>query len=227
MLVEEGDRISADGRLVQAFDLRTIHATLTGESEPVPRRADAVSTTTNIMEAPNVVFAGTSVAHGRGIAVVIATGMATQFGRIAGLTREIKEEPSPLAKEIERVAYIIAVLAVGLGALLFAVGIFAGGLSVQQSSVFAIGMITANVPEGLLPTVTLALAVAVRVLAGQNALVRKLAAVETLGSTSVIVTDKTGTLTQNAMVVRTIALGSETLQVSGDGYTPDGNFVQH
>jgi len=218
VLIEEGDRISADARLVQAFDLRTIHATLTGESEPVARDSVSVSAVTDLMNAPNVVFAGTTVAHGRGIAIVFATGMATQFGRIAGLTQEIKDEPSPLAKQIERVAYIIAALAVGVGALLFAVGIVAGGLSVQQSSVFAIGMITANVPEGLLPTVTLALAVAVRVLARQNALVRKLAAVETLGSTSVIVTDKTGTLTQNAMVVRAIVVGHDTLNVTGDGY---------
>ncbi len=225
MLVEEGDRISADARLVQAFDLRTIHATLTGESDSVPRFADAVAPGTSVMDAPDVVFAGTSVAHGRGRAVVFATGMATQFGRIAGLTRAIKEEPSPLAREIERVAYIIAVLAVGLGAVLFAVGIFAGELSVQQSMVFAIGMITANVPEGLLPTVTLALAVAVRALARHNALVRKLAAVEALGSTSVIVTDKTGTLTQNAMVVRTLALGAGTFEVTGDGYAPAGKFL--
>jgi magnesium-transporting ATPase (P-type) len=226
VLIEEGDRISADARLVQAFDLRTIHATLTGESEPVARDSVSVSAVTDLMNAPNVVFAGTTVAHGRGIAIVFATGMATQFGRIAGLTQEIKDEPSPLAKQIERVAYIIAALAVGVGALLFAVGIVAGGLSVQQSSVFAIGMITANVPEGLLPTVTLALAVAVRVLARQNALVRKLAAVETLGSTSVIVTDKTGTLTQNAMVVRAIVVGHDTLNVTGDGYAPTGNFLR-
>ena len=162
MLIEEGDRISADARLVRAFDLRTIHSTLTGESEPVPRFAEPSAPDADLMEVANVVFAGTSVAHGRGVAVVFATGMATQFGRIAGLTQEIKEEPSALAREIQRVAYIIAVLAVGMGGVLFAVGVTAGGLSVQQSMVFAIGMITANVPEGLLPTVTLALAVAVR-----------------------------------------------------------------
>ena len=226
LLIEEGDRISADARLVQAYDLQTIHATLTGESDPVTRHADAISSGVDLRDASNVVFAGTTVAHGRGIAVVFATGMATQFGRIAGLTREIKDEPSPLAREIQRVAYIIAALAVGLGALLFIVGILAGGLSVQQSSVFAIGMITANVPEGLLPTVTLALAVSVRVLAARNALVRRLAAVETLGSTSVIVTDKTGTLTQNAMVVRAVAIGREVLEVTGDGYAPLGTFVR-
>jgi magnesium-transporting ATPase (P-type) len=171
-----------------------------------------------------VVFAGTSVAHGRGTAVVFATGMSTQFGRIAGLTHAIKEEPSPLSREIQRVAYVIAALAVGLGAALFGVGLLAGGMTAQQSSVFAIGMITANVPEGLLPTVTLALAVAVRVLVNQNALVRKLAGVETLGSTSVIVTDKTGTLTQNAMVVRAVEVGNATLDVTGDGYAPSGAF---
>jgi Ca2+-transporting ATPase len=226
MLIEEGDRVSADARLVRAFDLRTIHATLTGESDPVPRSAEPSAPDVDIMDVANVVFAGTSVAHGRGIAVVFATGMATQFGRIAGLTQDIKEEPSALAREIQRVAYIIAVLAVGLGAVLFAVGVFAGGLSMQQSMVFAIGMITANVPEGLLPTVTLALAVAVRTLASQHALVRKLAGVETLGSTSVIVTDKTGTLTQNAMVVRVVAVGRDTLDVTGEGYGPTGALLR-
>ena len=225
MLLEEGDRISADGRLVEAFDLRTIHATLTGESDPVERRAGPVSASMGIMDAANMVFAGTTVAHGRGLAVVIATGMATQFGRIADLTRVIKEEPSPLARQIERVAYVIAILAIGLGAVLFGVGVFAGGLTVQESAVFAIGMITANVPEGLLPTVTLALAVSVRMLANQNALVRKLAAVETLGSTTVIVTDKTGTLTQNAMVVRAIELEHRSIEVTGDGYAPHGRFL--
>jgi P-type Ca2+ transporter type 2C len=224
MLIEEGDRISADARLVQAFDLRTIHATLTGESEPVTRTAGPSTLGALPVNAPNVVFAGTSVAHGRGTGVVFATGMHTEFGRIAGLTRNIKDEPSPLAKEIQRVAYIIAALAVGLGAALFGVGVLAGGLSSQQSMVFAIGMITANVPEGLLPTVTLALAVSVRALAKHGALVRKMAGVETLGSTSVIVTDKTGTLTQNAMVVRTVAAGGDTLEVTGEGYAPRGTL---
>jgi P-type Ca2+ transporter type 2C len=220
MFIEEGDRVSADARLVQAFGLQTIHATLTGESEPVPRQSEPVAPGSDIMDAANVLFAGTSVAHGRGTAVVFASGMSTQFGRIAGLTHAIKEEPSPLSREIQRVAYVIAALAVGLGALLFGVGLLAGGMTAQQSSVFAIGMITANVPEGLLPTVTLALAVAVRVLAKQNALFRKLAGVETLGSTSVIVTDKTGTLTQNAMVVRAVVVGNSTFDVAGDGYAP-------
>jgi magnesium-transporting ATPase (P-type) len=226
MLIEEGDRISADARLVQAFGLQTIHATLTGESDPLPRQSDAVVDGTDIMDATNVVFAGTSVAHGRGAAVVFATGMTTQFGRIAGLTHTIREEPSPLSREIQRVAYVIAALAVGLGAVLFGVGLVAGGMTTQQSSVFAIGMITANVPEGLLPTVTLALAVAVRVLTKQNALVRRLAGVETLGSTSVIVTDKTGTLTQNAMVVRTVVLDHCLLEISGDGYDPTGDITR-
>ena len=225
MILEEGDNVSADGRLVEAFELRTIHAFLTGESAPIPRSAQAVPATTPILEAPNVVFAGTTVAHGRGTAVVFATGMRTEFGRIAGLTQRVKAEPSPLAQQIQRVAYIIAGLAVGLGFVLFLVGLAVAHLSPQASVTFAIGMITANVPEGLLPTVTLALAVAVRSLAGQNALVRKLAAVETLGSTTVIATDKTGTLTQNAMNVRAISLGETLVDVTGVGYEPRGEFL--
>jgi len=225
MVLEEGDNVSADGRLVEAFELRAIHASLTGESAPVPRSAEAVPATTPILEAPNVVFAGTTVAHGRGTAVVFATGMRTEFGRIAGLTQRVKAEPSPLAQQIQRVAYVIAGLAVGLGFVLFLVGLAVAHLSPQASVTFAIGMITANVPEGLLPTVTLALAVAVRSLARQNALVRKLAAVETLGSTTVIATDKTGTLTQNAMNVRAIALGETLVDVTGVGYEPRGKFL--
>ena len=225
MLLEEGDSISADGRLVEAVEIRTIHASLTGESAPVTRSAEPVPAATSVLEATNVVFAGTTVARGRGVAVVFATGMATEFGRIARLTQQIPAELSPLARQLQRVAYVIAALAVGLGALLFVVGLSVARMTTQDSVTFAIGMITANVPEGLLPTVSLALAVAVRALAGQNALVRKLAAVETLGSTTTIVTDKTGTLTQNAMNVREVSLGDVQVHVTGVGYEPSGEFL--
>jgi magnesium-transporting ATPase (P-type) len=224
MLLEEGDHISADGRIVEAYELRTIHAALTGESAPLARSAEPVPATTPVLEGSNVVFAGTTVAHGRGVAVVFATGMASQFGRIAGLTQDVKLQPSPLARQIQRVAYIIAGLAVGLGLALFGLGLVAAHLTAPQSSIFAIGMITANVPEGLLPTVTLALAVSVRALAGQRALVSKLAAVETLGGTTVIATDKTGTLTQNEMTVRQIVAADLLIEVTGVGYEPTGEL---
>ena len=229
VLLEEGDNISADARLVESFDLRTVHAALTGESAPVSRSAQPAPAETQLLEASNVVFTGTSVAHGRGSAIVFATGMLTEFGRIAALTQQIPEEPSPLTEQIKRLSYLIAALAVGLGLAFFAVGVIAADLDFGDSLTFAIGMITANVPEGLLPTVTLALAVAVQSLARRHALVRRLTAVEALGSTTVIATDKTGTLTQNEMTVREVVQpsdeGRRAVEVTGVGYAPSGELI--
>ncbi|HLB11856.1 MAG TPA: HAD-IC family P-type ATPase, partial [Dehalococcoidia bacterium] len=226
MLLEEGASISADARLVEEFELRTNDAALTGESEPRRRMADPVPPgSLSLIEAPNIVFAGTSVASGSGTAVVFSTGMRTEFGKIAHSTQAVKLEPSPLTKEITRLAYIVAAIAVVSGAVLFGVGFLVAGLSPRDSVVFAIGMITANVPEGLLPTVTLALAIGVRRLARSRALVKRLSSVETLGSTTVICTDKTGTLTQNEMTVREVWVPQATVQVSGVGYEPKGAFL--
>ncbi|TAK34648.1 MAG: cation-transporting P-type ATPase [Chloroflexota bacterium] len=226
MSLEEGDLISADARLVESFQLRTNNAALTGESEPVSRTTDPLQAGKYaLIEATNLVFAGTSVAYGSGRAVVFATGMQTQFGNIAGLTQGVKEEPSPLTREVNRVALLIAGVAVCAGILFFGVGTLVAGLSLRDSLVFAIGMITANVPEGLLPTLTLALAVAVRILARRHAIVKRLTSVETLGSTSVICTDKTGTLTQNQMTVREVWVDDRVLDVTGVGYRPMGDFV--
>ncbi|MHB1414200.1 MAG: cation-translocating P-type ATPase [Chloroflexota bacterium] len=226
LLLEEGEYISADARLTSQFELRTNNAALTGESEPVKRTADPVlEPNTPEIEAINLVFAGTSVASGSGRAVIFATGMRTQFGNIARLTQGIKQEQSPLQKQVNRTAIIIAIVALVLGVVFFAVGTAFAGLSVGDSLIFAIGIIVANVPEGLLPTVTLALALAVRAMAREHALVKRLSGVETLGSTTVIATDKTGTLTQNAMTVRVIWTGDRAFDVTGVGYAPEGEIV--
>jgi sodium/potassium-transporting ATPase subunit alpha len=205
VLLEEGNFVPADCRLVEAFGLRVNTATVTGESLPKARNAEA-SSEDSPLYAKNVVLAGTSVVSGQARAVVYATGMHTEFGRIAHLTQTAGEASSPLQREIARLSRIVAMLATGMGVALFFVG-QAMGLPAWENALFAIGIIVANVPEGLLPTVTLSLAMATQRMAKRNALVRHLPAVEALGSTTTICSDKTGTLTQNLMSVQRLWLG--------------------
>jgi Ca2+-transporting ATPase len=209
ILLEPGDRISADAELVEQTELRLDNSTLTGESWPVvPDRR---------------VFAGTYVVAGRGEGVVTATGMRTEFGRIAELTQTAGDGPSPLERELRHVTRLVAALSVGVGLTFFVV---AGslGMGLQERFVFSIGVMVANVPEGLLPTVTLSLALATQRMARRNALVRRLSAVETLGETTVICTDKTGTLTENQLTVQRVWTPTLELEVEGIGYEPFGRF---
>lgn len=227
MLLTEGDHISADGRLVRTVELQVDQSTLTGESRPVRKSAEAVSATgLTRAELPNLVFAGTSVAAGSGAAFVYATGMQTEFGKIANLTQSLGEELSPLQKEIAVVTRIVSVIAVVIGVLFFILAVAIAGMQLAEGFIFGLGMIVAFVPEGLLPTVTLALAMGVQRMAGRHALIKRLSSVETLGCTSVICTDKTGTLTQNEMTVREVWVGGQRLAVSGVGYTPTGQIGQ-
>ncbi len=225
LLVEEGDRLSADARLFQENELRVNQSTLSGESNPVRKTCDPVqrSNLTNT-ELPNILYAGTMVSAGTGRAVVYATGMNTEFGKIAHLTQTVGDELSPLQKEMKRVTKSVSVLAVGIGIVFFILGIFLAGVDLLESFIFAMGMIVAFVPEGLLPTVTLSLAMGVQRMAKKNALIKKLSAVETLGCTTVICTDKTGTLTQNEMTVTGIWLPEERYIVTGVGYIPKGDI---
>jgi magnesium-transporting ATPase (P-type) len=226
LVLEEGDNISADARLIEEFELRPDNATLTGESEPVRKTSSGVSgENLNVTEMPNLIFAGTSVAYGGGKAVVYATAMQTQFGKIAQLTQSVKEELSPLQKEMEKVVRVVAVIATAMGLTFFVLGVFVAKLPLIQGFVFAVGIIVANVPEGLLPTVSLALAMGVQRMAGRHALIKKLSSVETLGSTTVICTDKTGTLTKNEMTVRDIYVNGQHISVLGTGYAPSGSFL--
>ncbi len=225
IVLDVGDNISADARLIQEVELRTDNAPLTGESEPVRRSSDPVpESQASVIEIPNIVFAGTSVAFGSGRGVVFATGMNSQFGKIARLTQGVKIAPSPLQVEVNNIALMVAGIALLGGLALFLVGAAFAGLTVSDAMLFAIGMITANVPEGLLPTLTLALAVGVTALARKNALVKRLSGVETMGSVSVICTDKTGTLTQNEMTVRELWTDNRRIAVTGTGYEPSGGF---
>jgi len=225
MVLEEGDNISADARLIEAIQMKVDSSTLTGESKPVRKVAEVEEEDENPVEAHNLVFAGTSVASGSGRAVIFATGKNTEFNKIAALTQEVKDEPSPLQKELSSVTKIIAAAAILMGFILFIVNVFYVNLALSVAFIFAIGLTVANVPEGLLPTVTLALAASVQKMAKDNALIKRLSSVETLGSTNIICTDKTGTITKNEMTVRKIWIPYHLLDVTGAGYDPSGCFI--
>jgi magnesium-transporting ATPase (P-type) len=229
LLLAEGCRVCADARLVESADLRLDQSTLTGESRSVLKtHGEVAGRGMSRLEIPSVAFAGTSVVSGTGRGVVFATGMGTEFGKIAGFTQGIAEELCPLQKEMRRVTRVVTVIAVCSGCVFFLLSILLAGMGWAEGLVFGMGMIVAFVPEGLLPTVTLSLAMGVQRMAGRNALVKRLSAVETLGCASVICTDKTGTLTQNEMTVREIWLpgvpDGEGLRVTGTGYAPDGGM---
>ena len=202
LMIAEGDRVPADARLIDGT-VDVDSSMLTGESAPVTRTADALDDAARPLESPVLVFSGTVCVAGAAHAIVHATGRHTEIGRIASLTARVGHEESPLERQVRRVAWLIAAVAVVVGIGFLPLGVMAG-LSWSAAFVFAIGLLVANVPEGLLPTITLALAAGVRSMAKEGALVKRLSAVETLGSTTVICTDKTGTLTRNAMHVEEV-----------------------
>ncbi len=203
--LEPGDNIPADCRLIEAFGARVNNAAITGESLAKAREA-AASDANDLIDSKNVVLAGTSMVSGRAKAVVFATGMHTEFGKIAHLSQTAGAGVSPLRKEIAGLSRLTAMLAVTIGLLFFSLG-WMIGIPFWKAFMFSIGIIVAMVPEGLLPTLTLALVLATQRMAKRNVLIRYLPSVETLGSTTVICTDKTGTLTQNHMLVRQLYLG--------------------
>ncbi|MCA1984753.1 cation-translocating P-type ATPase [Nocardioides nematodiphilus] len=199
--IAEGERVSADARVLSggvSIDM----SMLTGESVPVARTAGVGAGPCAPIDAPDLLFSGTTCTQGNAVGVVLATGMRTEIGRIASLSQRVHPEASPLEQQVKRVAKMIAYVALGIGLAFVPIGTLAAGLPLRDAVTFAIGLLVANVPEGLLPTITLALAVGVRALARRGAIVKRISAVETLGSTSVICTDKTGTLTLNQMQVQ-------------------------
>jgi sodium/potassium-transporting ATPase subunit alpha len=229
IVLEEGDLVPADARLLEAFEVEVDNSSLTGESTPAHRyKSDQpilISGRFLWIELPNVVFAGTSLIRGRARAVVFGTGMNSEIGKIANLTQQIQVEQSPLQKQLRTTVYAIAGLAGGLGLIFLLLGWLVAGLSFLEAFVFCIGLFVANVPEGLLPTVTLSLAMGVQRMAKRHALVKNLPAVETLGCTTIICCDKTGTLTQNLMMVTEVAVEGRVINVSGVGYQPRGDFT--
>lgn len=204
ILLTEGDQIPADARLVDVSTLKVDNSSLTGESEPQLRTV--MPTDKRLLESRNVVFSGTQVMSGEGRGIVFATGMRTQIGRTAELTQTVQIREIPIRREITHFTRIISLIAIVMGSAVFLGSLFFRDAPVVATLIFAVGIIVANVPEGLLPTVTLCLSIAARRMADNKALVKNLDSVETLGCTTVICTDKTGTLTANRMSLQRLYL---------------------
>ena len=225
VILREGDRISADARVLRSSELKVDMSTLTGESTPLDRVADALADVPgDPLEAPNVVFGGTFVTSGSGIAVVVVVGASTRLGGITRLAGEVVRRPTPLRVQLKGVVRVISISAVATGTVFLAVSVGLG-TSFGDGFLFAVGVIVALVPEGLLPTVSLSLAMSATRMARRGALVRRLESVETLGCTTVICTDKTGTITANQMMVKAISLPVGRYGVTGSGYDPSGTVL--
>jgi len=223
ILLSEGDRIPADARLIEGAMLKVNNASLTGESEASLRNALPVPG--ELLDSPNIVFAGTSVISGSGKALVFATGMGTEFGRIAHLTSAVQPDLSPLQKEIAKATRLVATIAALVGIFFFSLG-FVIGRDFWNNFIFAVGITVALIPEGMLPTVTLSLAMASQRMAKRKALIKNLSSAETLGCVSVICTDKTGTLTQNRMSAAKIWKDGSILDAQGFMAQADDPLMQ-
>jgi Ca2+-transporting ATPase len=218
-----GDKIPADCRLIEAVNLKTEEASLTGESVPIEKIVTPIPGEVSIGDRKNMAFMGTTVVWGRGKAIVTSTGMQTEFGRIARLIQQIEEGPTPLQVNLNKMGKFIAYAALAMCFVLAGIGILRGH-EVLEMLIWGVSLAVAAVPEALPAVVTIGLAMGVRRMAKRHALIRKLHAAETLGCTTVICSDKTGTLTQDAMTVRRIYADSRTIEVTGVGYEPSGEF---
>lgn len=224
VVLRAGDRVPADARVMSAINLAIDEAALTGESAPVAKSAGALDAAdAPLADRVNLVFAGTLVTRGRGHAVVVATGMATEFGRISRLVQSVTPGRTPLQENLDRLGSLLGKAALVIVAVIVALGM-TRGIPPLEMLIFGIALAVAVVPEALPAVVTISLAIGVRRMVRRQALVRRLPVVETLGSTSVICTDKTGTLTRNEMTVRRLATSDGTFEVSGVGYDPLGQF---
>ena len=225
ILITAGDRIPADGRLLMAANVRIDEASLTGESSAVAKEASAVFPPDAALgDRRNMVFAGTVQTYGRAHVLVTATGMETEFGRIAKMLQDVQDEPSPLAQKMDFIGKRLGVACLIISAVIMGLGVLRGN-PVLAMFIWGVSLAIAAVPEALAAVVTGALAIGVQRAARRKAIVRRLPAVETLGCTTVICSDKTGTLTKNEMTVRQLYVGEQILDVTGVGFEPTGTFV--
>lgn len=226
ILIEEGDTVPADARLIQSTALQVAEAALTGESLPVSKDTVTISKENELGDRHNMIFSGTAATYGHGQAVVTATGMQTEMGSIAGMLNQAPDETTPLQKELDQVGKLLAigvvVIAAAMIATILIIADVSGFSAVFDVLILGVALAVAAVPEGLPAVVTAVLSLGVQRMAKRNAIVRHLAAVETLGSTNVIASDKTGTLTRNEMTVRVVATASGRVTFTGTGYTPKG-----
>ena len=233
LVLEAGDKIPADGRIIEAFHLQVNEAPLTGESVPVVKQATIMPKDTLISDMKNMVFAGTTVTDGRGKVIVVATGSNTEFGKIAKEVAAIEKEKTPLEKRMEEVGKLLSKLMLSACFIVIGIGIIEEFYTHKMLSfnfliemvLFGVALAVAAVPEALPAIVTGTLAIGMREMAKRNAIVRKMAAVETLGCTSVICADKTGTLTKGEMTVKKIYVNGEIIDVTGVGFEPKGEFM--
>ncbi len=226
IVVEEGDTVPADARVIQSTALQTAEAALTGESLPVSKDTLPITQEVGLGDQDNMIFSGTAVTYGRGRAVVVATGMHAQIGLIAGMLKEAPTETTPLQKELARVGRLLAIIVVVIAVVMIATIILVEDVrsfvALFDVLILGVALAVAAVPEGLPAVVTAVLSLGVQRMAKRNAIVRHLAAVETLGSANVIASDKTGTLTKNEMTVRVVVTASGRVEFSGTGYAPEG-----
>lgn len=229
MLVEEGDAIAADARLLESAALKTMEAALTGESLPAAKETAPVDADAVLGDRTNMIFSGTAAAHGRAKAIIVATGMQTEIGRIAGMLENAPEEITPLQKQLDRVGKLLGIIVIAIAIVMVATIVLVEGVTGAsafiQVLIFGVALAVAAVPEGLPAVVTVALSIGVQRMARRKAIVRHLAAVETLGSATVVASDKTGTLTRNEMTVRKVATASGMATFLGTGYAPEGEVT--
>jgi len=237
VLLEAGDRIPSDGHLLEVVDLKTDEAVLTGESTPVNKELGVLDEKTPVADRKNSVFMATHITYGRGKAVITSTGMNTEFGKIAEMVQTMEEEETPLKQKLERFAKKLGIIIVVVCAIIFALElyeIFVIGVTHATEAIkniidafeTAVALAVSAVPEGLPAVVTVSLALGARELAKRNSIIRKLSSAETLGATTIICSDKTGTLTKGEMTVRKIYADGKTIEVTGAGYTPTGQFLE-
>jgi Ca2+-transporting ATPase len=226
ILVEEGDTIPADGRLIESAALQTAEAALTGESLPVSKQTAPIAEEVPLADRDNMVFSGTAATYGHGTAIVTATGMRTETGRIAVLLKETPEESTPLQRELDRTGKVLGLAVIAIAVIMIVTIILVedvhGAAALFDVLILGVALAVAAVPEGLPAVVTAVLSIGVQRMARRNAIIRHLAAVETLGSATVIASDKTGTLTRNEMTVRLVVTASGRVTFGGSGYTPEG-----
>ena len=229
VLVEAGDKIPADARIIESANLHVDEAALTGESVPVTKEMQPIDADVGLGDRRNMLFASTVATYGRGRAVVVATAMGTEVGRIAGLLEAAEKVPTPLQQELDRTGKRLTVIMLGICAVVFLTGLLSSPVitlnAVLGLILFAVALAVAAIPEALPAIVTVGLSLGVRRMAAAHAIVRKLPAVETLGAATVICSDKTGTLTRNEMTVRAIFTAGALVEVGGSGYIPEGDVT--
>lgn len=224
ILLEAGDRVPADARIFEAFNLEIDESMLTGESIPVVKTVEKLEKDLPVAERRNIAFAGTIVTRGRGKAVVFATGMRTEIGKIARLIRETERVETPIQRRTSDLSKKLGFLALASSSLMVVIGLLRG-FEFFEMFLFALASAVSAIPEGLPAVMTITLAVGVNRMAKRNAIIRKLQAVDTLGSVTAICTDKTGTLTTNQMTVQEVFVAGRTVRVTGSGFTPEGQFM--